>query len=547
MNSSTKAKKSKQAKRTNRPKQPRFTPEHIEQLPKPRTEGGLLAREIILQALAAEGLNRKARRELRSALRSFSILEEAIEKYMPGLIDSLRSIENYDKRVGATHSMASVLVKQVLGFALRAQSSCDMDERVFADECGASFIYSLIDEVPKECLPHQKTCRDAIALSLNAIDIAELKVALVRSLMSDPAIQSMRQMPQWEVAIDGTQEHSYGRERHCDYCLTRTHNKKKGGEEKGQGQAALPEGEAQPIHSKKKEKEEWTEHYHGVCEAKLIVGGMAISLLSIQMKGSDGSNKQECELSALGKMLACLGFYYPGEQFVLLMDALYVSRPAIDEILHYGYDYIIRYKDACACTIENHFRESPDAVRFEPSLPQKKADCLMPPVSGFANNISFSIASEESALKKLSLAERQQKRRTVNICEYIEYFEDKNGDLWFRGFTYITSLEITKENCIDIIWGGRRRWQIEEVFFLQKCFHGMEHVWSKDRNTNECMNELLQIGYMLIQLVALGLRAAVEAMGLKYVINALLDAVRFGSEAFAYAIAEAEAEYLWAA
>ncbi|MCL1803930.1 MAG: hypothetical protein FWG30_09935, partial [Eubacteriaceae bacterium] len=58
--------------------------------------------------------------------------------------------------------------------------------------------------------------------------------------------------------------------------------------------------------------------------------------------------------------------------------------------------------------------------------------------------------------------------------------------------------------------------------FIQKCFHGMEHIWSWDRSTNECMYELLQIGHMLIQLVAMELAAAVEAIGLKYVVGACL-------------------------
>ncbi|MCL1803707.1 MAG: hypothetical protein FWG30_08750 [Eubacteriaceae bacterium] len=91
------------------------------------------------------------------------------------------------------------------------------------------------------------------------------------------------------------------------------------------------------VHNEKNGKQEWTEYYHSVLEAKLIIGGMAISLFSVQMRGSDGDGKEECELSTLEKMLACLAFYYPGEQFELLMDALYVSRPAIDEIEHYGY------------------------------------------------------------------------------------------------------------------------------------------------------------------------------------------------------------------
>ena len=81
---------------------------------------------------------------------------------------------------------------------------------------------------------------------------------------------------------------------------------------------------------------------------------------------------------------------------------------------------------------------------------------------------------------------------------------------------------------------------------MQKCFHGMEHVWSWDRSTNESMYELLQIGHMLIQLAAMELAAAVEAMGLKYVVGAIVDSVRVflwhsrgmgGSSAFAQRIA----------
>ncbi|MCL1802535.1 MAG: hypothetical protein FWG30_02660, partial [Eubacteriaceae bacterium] len=362
----------------------------IAQAPKlsePCTESGLLAQETALAAMGWRGFSRQAKRRLRKIIRSCPILAEAIEEYMPDLAGMLCDIESLDKRKGARRSMACILAKIILGFALRAESSRDMDERIFEGEGACALIYELVGEPPQEFLPHWKACLNAIKLSLSPEAISEIKTALAREIMANPAIRRMRKGPFWEVAIDGTQERSYGSKRHCDRCLTKVHSKKNG-------------------------KQEWTEYYHSVLEAKLIIGGMAISLISVQMRGPDGDGKQECELSALEKMLACLAFYFPGEQFALLMDALYVSRPAIDEIEHYGYKYIIRFKDAAAATIERQFRDRADAERFEPTLPLQKSSSQAPPVCGFANNISFASPSEERAGNRLSMAERQQKRRT---------------------------------------------------------------------------------------------------------------------------------------
>jgi hypothetical protein len=341
-------------------------------------------------------------------------LAEAIREYLPGLLGLLRGFESLDKRIGARYSMAVVLAKLIVGFALRAESNRDAEERIFNGEGSIQYICDLAEEAPKACLPYWETCLDALS-KLGSIRIAELKAALALSLMGCPAILAMRGPGEWLAAIDGTQQRSYGAKRHCPHCQTRVHGK---GTDK-----------------------EWTEHFHTVSECKLIIGPLAISLFSIRLRGSDGSGKQECGLAALEKMLACLNFYYPGKKFLIAMDALYVARSAVDEIGRYGYKYIIRYKDTAAATIDREFRNSKESARFGLDLPKTGGLLDAAPVLGFANGISFASKEEEAALGRLSLKERKAQRRRVNICEYIEAEALESGEIAYKQYALCGGLQ----------------------------------------------------------------------------------------------------------
>jgi hypothetical protein len=119
----TKKRKNKQAKR---PKM---------QLRQPKSEAGRFAKSVAGQIVQGQKcLNREQKRRIKNAIRSVDPLAEAIREYLPGLLGLLRGFERLDKRIGARYSMAVVLAKLIVGFALRAESNRDAEERIFNEE-----------------------------------------------------------------------------------------------------------------------------------------------------------------------------------------------------------------------------------------------------------------------------------------------------------------------------------------------------------------------------------------------------------------------------
>ena len=78
----------------------------------------------------------------------------------------------------------------------------------------------------------------------------------------------------WHIIVDGTHLYS-ATERHCPYCLTREHKDKETG------------------------KVNWTEYYHSVLEAKLVINNCIVISIATEFIENEAPNtpKQDCELN----------------------------------------------------------------------------------------------------------------------------------------------------------------------------------------------------------------------------------------------------------
>lgn len=114
----------------------------------------------------------------------------------------------------------------------------------------------------------------------------------------------------------------------------------------------------------------------------------------------------------------------------------------------YGWDYIIRYKEGCAASIEQEYRALPekenagDGIEYQNQIPFGAFD---------VNLIYYK--------EKKVLGDKEEK-----VTEY----------------AWITSLKITKGNAKKIVRAGRNRWKIEnQGFNRQKHWQGnIEHACS---------------------------------------------------------------------
>ena len=113
-----------------------------------------------------------------------------------------------------------------------------------------------------------------------------------------------------------------------------------------------------------------------------------------------------------------------------------------------GWDYIIRYKEGCAATIEQEYRALPEKEKAGEDIE-------------YQNQIPFG-------------------ENDVNLIYYTEKKEQADGKIRVTKFAWITNIKITKGNAGKIVLAGRNRWKIEnQGFNRQKHWQGnIEHAYS---------------------------------------------------------------------
>ena len=133
-----------------------------------------------------------------------------------------------------------------------------------------------------------------------------------------------------------------------------------------------------------------------------------------------------------------------------------------------SWDYLIRYKEGCAKSIEEEYQAIPEKGRAGKA--------------GYANDIIY-------------------KEGMVNVLNYEETKVEK-GEKITTKFEWISSIEITEKNAEKLAAAGKRRWKIEnQGFNRQKHRQGnLEHACSWDENAQKNHYLMEQIADFMKQL-----------------------------------------------
>jgi hypothetical protein len=326
-----------------------------------------------------------------------------------------------------------------------------------------------------------------------------LRTQCVQRLLRMKALDAARLLGQPVLLIDATGLICFHR-RHCPYCLVQRHDKQ-------------------------------TLYLHHVLEAKLLgPGGVVVSLGSEFIDNADAADapgksaeeiKQDCELKALHRLLPRIKQDYPQLRFVLAMDNLYACGPVFALAQQLGWSFVVTFKEGRTPAL---WRE------FQALLP------LCP----------------DHVVRRTWGDGRQQEFRWVSRLDY----EDSAGRSWKLNaldctettqegtthyFAWLTPLPVNRKTVAEIAQkGGRDRWKMEnEGFNRQKnSALNLEHVYSIDPEKWKAYYVLLQVAFLLIQLLERGSllrRLAAEAGrpfwklfgSLKNVARRLLDSVRY--------------------
>jgi hypothetical protein len=326
-----------------------------------------------------------------------------------------------------------------------------------------------------------------------------LRTQVVQRRLRMKVLDEARLMGRPVLLIDGTGLVCF-HQRHCQDCLTQRHG-------------------------------DTTLYLHQVLEAKLLgPAGMVLSLGSEFIDNADRGDsqgkteeqiKQDCELKALARLLPRIKKTYPQLDFVLALDSLYGCGPLFALAKQYGWSFVVTFKEGRTPALWQEYcalkRASPQNV-----LKQQWGDGLQ---------------QEFRWVNQMDYQDSEQRRWKLNALECTETTAD--GQSHF--FAWLTWLPVGKKTVAEIAQkGGRYRWKVENEGFNRQKNSGLnlEHVYSRDPEKWKVYYVLLQIAFVLVQLLERGslLRRLARDLGrtvaqlfgsLKNIAQRLLESLRY--------------------
>jgi hypothetical protein len=326
-----------------------------------------------------------------------------------------------------------------------------------------------------------------------------LRTQLVQRLLRMKALDAARLMGRPVLLIDATGLLCFPK-RHCEHCLVQRHGER-------------------------------TLYLHQVLEAKLLgPAGVVVSLDSEFIDNADldkarGKSaeelKQDCELKALARLLPRIKKTYPQLHFVLALDSLYGCGPLFALAKELDWSFVVTFKEGRTPALWQEYR----ALLKE---------C---PANRLVRDWADGPKQEFRWVKQLDYVDSEQRPWRLNALECTETHAD--GKVGY--FAWLTVLPVSKKTVAEVAQkGGRDRWKIENEGFNRQKNSGLnlEHVYSIDPEKWKAYYLLLQIAFILIQLLERGSllrrlaaewgRPLVKLFGsLKNVARRLLESVRY--------------------
>lgn len=326
-----------------------------------------------------------------------------------------------------------------------------------------------------------------------------LRTQMVQRLLRMKALDAARLLGHPVLLIDATGLICFHR-RHCPHCLVQRHGKQ-------------------------------TLYYHHVLEAKLLgPGGVVISLDSEFIDNTDVGPtagrtaeeiKQDCELKALQRLAPRIKKTYPHLRFVLALDSLYACGPVLALAKQYHWSLVATFKEGRTPALWREFRAL-------------LAQC---PHNYLKQSWRDGPTQEFRWVRGLDYEDSAGRRHQVHALECTE--TPAQGPA--RYFAWLTFLPVGAKTVAEIAQkGGRYRWKIENEGFNRQKNSGLnlEHVYSTDPEKWKAYYLLLQIAFILVQLLERGslLRRLAAEVGrpvwklfgsLKNVARRLLESVRY--------------------
>jgi len=327
----------------------------------------------------------------------------------------------------------------------------------------------------------------------------KLRTQMVQRLIRMKALDPARLLGRPVLLLDATGLICFHR-RHCPHCLTQRHGNK-------------------------------TLYLHHVLEAKLLgPAGIVLSLDSEFIENADAQAaagrsadavKQDCELKAAARLLPRIKKTYPQLSFVLSVDNLYCCGTFFALVGDLNWSFVVTFKEGRTPALWREYQA------LLPQCPENVVKRLW----GDGREQIFRWPPQ------LDYQDSEGRDFTVNALECTETVKEKGTQY----FAWLTALPVGRKTVEEIAEkGGRSRWKVENEGFNRQKNSGLnlEHVYSTDPEKWKVYYLLLQIAFVLVQLLERGslLRRLAAEWGqnvgqlfgsLKNIAQRLLESLRY--------------------
>lgn len=173
----------------------------------------------------------------------------------------------------------------------------------------------------------------------------------------------------------------------------------------------------------------------------------AIVLCPETIRQQDGQTKNDCERNAIRRLLGKLRQDHPHMEFIVNEDSLSSNAPHIDDLEEHKLHYILGVKEGDHKFLFQHVAQAVEqGEAVELTIEDEKNTAI---------THSFRIVYRAPLNKS-----HQEK-----LVTFVEYWELNNKTGKKQHFSWITDLEVTRENVYQFMRGARARWKIENETF----------------------------------------------------------------------------------
>jgi hypothetical protein len=279
----------------------------------------------------------------------------------------------------------------------------------------------------RDSFPHGDTLNDAFS-QLCPDELQYVVSGMTEMLIRKKILYPFRLLDKYfVVAVDGTGTLTFS-ERHCPYCLTRTHHGK-------------------------------THYYHNVLEAKLVTpNGFAFSLMTefIENPG-ENPTKQDCELKAFYRLAERLKKRFPRLPILVSLDGLFAGGPTFELCRKHDWAFMIVLKDKDLPSVNEEFAALWN-LQPENHLSRKGGKN-----SEITQNLRW--------VDDISYVDSNNKEHTLSVIECLETKPNEKKELVTTKFKWVTGCAVSYKNVVPLANdGGRIRWKIENEGFNVQTF-----------------------------------------------------------------------------